>query len=299
MKNLYTNFRYSRKQLWTDIFLFFFQDIRDAFSDIGIVGVTIERNDGRYKASAKLSLDYPELLDDWPESRQNVFVRNKEVSVCVGSSDGWLCVAKLPLSYTDEEFFNLASAYGKVREAFLMASERTGESKGYGLIKYVSSEAAAQARHLLDGRTVPGGPRDNPHDVYKLDCDWLNSSHISFASLHSKALYVDHLPPNFRDLTEFRKLFGVVKQPPYCQIAMPKGVIQDWGLVEFFDPNDSEETQRETNLTLFHDRRIRVHFCIPGVNAINIYMQVSQHYFHSIALFSFLFRSLYRFLPTI
>ena len=192
----------------------------------------------------------------------------------MGSSDGWLCVAKLPLSYTDEEFFNLASAYGKVREAFLMASERTGESKGYGLIKYVSSEAAAQARHLLDGRTVPGGPRDNPHDVYKLDCDWLNSSHISFASLHSKALYVDHLPPNFRDLTEFRKLFGVVKQPPYCQIAMPKGVIQDWGLVEFFDPNDSEETQRETNLTLFHDRRIRVHFCIPGVNAINIYMQV-------------------------
>ena len=263
------------------------------------MGVTIERNDGRYKASAKLSLDYPELLDDWPESRQNVFVRNKEVSVCVGSSDGWLCVAKLPLSYTDEEFFNLASAYGKVREAFLMASERTGESKGYGLIKYVSSEAAAQARHLLDGRTVPGGPRDNPHDVYKLDCDWLNSSHISFASLHSKALYVDHLPPNFRDLTEFRKLFGVVKQPPYCQIAMPKGVIQDWGLVEFFDPNDSEETQRETNLTLFHDRRIRVHFCIPGVNAINIYMQVSQQYFHSIHLFSLLFRSLYRFLTTI
>ena len=80
-----------------------------------------------------------------------------------------------------------------------------------------------------------------------------------------------------KNLTEFRKLFGVVKQPPYCQIAMPKGVIQDWGLVEFFDPNDSEETQRETNLTLFHDRRIRVHFCIPGVNAINIYMQVSQN----------------------
>ena len=245
--------------------------------------MTIERHDGRYKASAKLTLEYPELLDEWPEARQNVFVRNKEVSVCVGNSDGWLCVAKLPLSYTDEEFFNLASAYGKVREAFLVVSERTAESKGYGLIKYVSSEAAAQARHLLDGRTVTAGHRaDNPHDVYKLDCDWLNSSHISYRGLHSKALYVDHLPPNFRDLTAFRKLFSVVKAPPYCQIAMPKGVIQDWGLVEFFNPQDSEETQKATHLTAFHGRRIRVHYCIPGVNAINIYMQVNHAIFHGI-----------------
>ena len=58
-------------------------------------------------------------------------------------------MAKLPLTYSDEEFFNLASAYGKVREAFLMISERTGESKGYGLIKYVSSEAAAQVIRLI------------------------------------------------------------------------------------------------------------------------------------------------------
>ena len=63
------------------IILFTLQDIRDAFPDLGIVSVTIERNDGRYKASARLTLDYPEILDDWPESRQNVFVRNKEVSV--------------------------------------------------------------------------------------------------------------------------------------------------------------------------------------------------------------------------
>ena len=46
--------------------------------------------------------------------------------MCVGNSDGWLCVAKLPLDYTEEEFHNLASAYGKVREAFIMISERTG-----------------------------------------------------------------------------------------------------------------------------------------------------------------------------
>lgn len=103
------------------------QDIRDAFSDLAIISVKIERNDGRYKAGAKVTLENPEILDDWPKSKQNVFVKNKEVSVCVGNSDGWLCVAKLPLDFSDEQFLQLAGAYGKVKEAFLMISEVTGE----------------------------------------------------------------------------------------------------------------------------------------------------------------------------
>ena len=90
------------------------------------MSIIIETNDGRYKAGAKLSVENPEVLDDWPESRRNVFVKNKEVSVCVGNSDGWLCVAKLPLSYSEEDFVHLAGLYGKVREAFLMISEKTG-----------------------------------------------------------------------------------------------------------------------------------------------------------------------------
>ena len=92
-----------------------------------------------------------------------------------------------------------------------------GDSKGYGLIKYVSSDAAAQARHLLDGRTVTC-PK-NPHASYSLDCDWLNSSHITFKSLHSKALFVNCLPPNYRDLGEFRRIFSLLKTPPYCQVG--------------------------------------------------------------------------------
>ena len=55
---------------------------------------------------------------------------------------------------------------------------------------------------------------------------------------------------------------------------MPKGVIQDWGLVEFFDPMDTETTQAARNGYPIQGKHIRVHFCIPGVNAINIYMQV-------------------------
>ena len=36
------------------------------------------------------------------------------MSVCVGSSDQWLCVARLPPSLSEEAFVNLASNYGKV-----------------------------------------------------------------------------------------------------------------------------------------------------------------------------------------
>ncbi len=85
--------------------------------------MSIDQTDGRYKAGARLSLAKPELLDEWPKARQNVFVKNKEVSVCVGASEGWLCVAKLPLDYTDEQFERLAAAYGRVREAFLMVNK--------------------------------------------------------------------------------------------------------------------------------------------------------------------------------
>ena len=59
---------------------------------------------------------------------------------------------------------------------------------------------------------------------------------------------------------------------------MPKGVIQDWGLVEFFDPIDTETTQASRNGFIIRGKPIRVHFCIPGVNAINIYMQVSSDF---------------------
>lgn len=66
----------------------------------------------------------------------------------------------------------------QVKECFLVISEKSGESKGYGLVKYCSCDAASQAKHLLDGRIVQSN--------YKIICEWLNSSHITYKSLHSK-----------------------------------------------------------------------------------------------------------------
>ena len=110
----------------------------------------------RVKAGARLRLARPELLDSWPVSRQVVFVSNKEVSVCVGSSEGWLCVSRLAPDTEEEEFRQLVAGYGLVGESFLVVSEMTGAGKGYGVVRYLCSQAAAQARHLLDQKTVRG-----------------------------------------------------------------------------------------------------------------------------------------------
>jgi hypothetical protein len=48
----------------------------------------------------------------------------------------------------------MTAGYGRVAACFLMISERTGESKGYGLVKYLTSEAASQAKHLLNTKEV-------------------------------------------------------------------------------------------------------------------------------------------------
>merc|ERR1719150_88373 len=83
------------------------EDIVAAFPDLEITSITIDKPDVRVKAGARLKLARPELLDSWPVSRQVVFVCNKEVSVCVGSSEGWLCVAGLPPDTEEEEFRQL------------------------------------------------------------------------------------------------------------------------------------------------------------------------------------------------
>ena len=110
--------------------------------------------------------------------------------------------------------------------------------------------------------------------MFWFQVDWLSSTHINYSQLHSKCLYIDNLPANYRDMNTFRNIFSVVKNPPYCQIAMKNGVIQNWGLVEFFDSNSAEVTQQKLNGHSLKGQKIRVHYCIPGVNAINIYMAV-------------------------
>ena len=59
---------------------------------------------------------------------------------------------------------------------------------------------------------------------------------------------------------------------------MVRGVIQDWGLVEFFEPEDTEATQMKLNGRRIRDQQIRIQYCIPGVRAINIHNEVTTSF---------------------
>lgn len=131
------------------------------------------------------------------------------MNLCLGTSDKWLCLARLPFHYTEQDLTDLVSKYGKVKHSFLVCSQVTGESKGYGLVKFQNHEGSNLARQFLNGKMLEGEA---------IQVDWLNSSFIQYSQLHSKCLYVSNLPKNFRDLALFRRIFSVVKNPPYCQV---------------------------------------------------------------------------------
>ena len=119
----------------------------------------------------------------------------------------WLCVTRLPLDMTETQFYVLMSMYGPVDTCFLMASIVTGKSKGYGIVKYQTMEAATQARHLINHST----------HITSI-CEWIPDIFVTYRSLHSKCLLVEHLPSIYKNLTMFRKIFSVIKEPIFCQV---------------------------------------------------------------------------------
>lgn len=52
------------------------------------------------------------------------------------------------------------------------------------------------------------------------------------------------------------------------------GAIQNWGLVEFTSPEETEETRNLLNGFKLQGQPIRVSYYVPGVRAINIYMKL-------------------------
>nr|CAD7194417.1 unnamed protein product [Timema douglasi] len=239
-----------------------FQEIRELLSDFPVQSVFLQCGTG--SGTARAVLEDPELLEEWDKER--IFLlRGQRVLVCPSPTDMMLCVARLPTTYTEEHFQALVHTYGKVQCSFLMISEKTGESKGYGFVEYTTKESALQAKNILDGLQV---------ENCALCCDWLDSSHVTFESLHSKCLYVDKLPKDFRDMGEFRKVFSSVVNPPYCQIALKNGCPQDWGLVEFATSEDAETAQTTLNKYSLRGHNIRIMYYIPGVRAINLYLKL-------------------------
>ncbi|CAL4930421.1 unnamed protein product [Urochloa decumbens] len=65
-------------------------------------------------------------------------------------------VSRLSFYTTEEEFKDLFSPFGKVKEARLMRDPQTGRMKGFGFVNYSSQAEAEKAIKAMDGRILRG-----------------------------------------------------------------------------------------------------------------------------------------------
>ena len=65
--------------------------------------------------------------EDIPE--HSIYTLNQDRKIIVSSPEEWLCVARLPLDFTQTEFESLLTDYGPVQQCFLIHSEISGKAK--------------------------------------------------------------------------------------------------------------------------------------------------------------------------
>lgn len=128
-------------------------------------------------------------------------------------TDALLCITNLPVSFTLEEFEELVRAYGNIERCFLVYSEVTGHSKGYGFVEYMKKDFAAKARLELLGRQMGASA---------LFAQWMDVNLLASELIHSKCLCIDKLPSDYRDSEELLQLFSGIHKPVFCQVCMAK-----------------------------------------------------------------------------
>lgn len=139
-------------------------------------------------------------------------VRGRDISVQLQPTDSLLCVTNLPHTFTGTQFQELVRSYGNIERCFLVYSELTGHSKGYGFVEYMKKDSASRARSELLGKEQ--GDRS-------LMVQWSDVNQLSTAQhIHSKCLCVERLPVDFDSSEELAHIFSEHYKPVFCQVSL-------------------------------------------------------------------------------
>lgn len=228
------------------------QEVHDLLSDYELKYCFVDK----YKGTAFVTL----LNGEQAEAAINTFhqscLRERELSVQLQPTDALLCVANLPPSLTQAQFEDLVRPFGSLERCFLVYSERTGHSKGYGFAEYMKKDSAARAKSDLLGK--PLGPRT-------LYVHWTDAGQLTPALLHSRCLCVDHLPPGFSDVDALRRALSAVYTPTFCQLACgPDGQLKGFAVLEYETAEMAEAAQERADGLALGGSHLRVSFCAPG-----------------------------------
>ncbi|KAM5187807.1 ribonucleoprotein PTB-binding 1 isoform 3-T3 [Callospermophilus lateralis] len=228
------------------------QEVHNLLSDYELKYCFVDK----YKGTAFVTLLNGEQAEAAISAFHQSRLRERELSVQLQPTDALLCVANLPPSLTQAQFEELVRPFGSLERCFLVYSERTGHSKGYGFAEYMKKDSAARAKSDLLGK--PLGPRT-------LYVHWTDAGQLTPALLHSRCLCVDRLPPGFSDVDALRRALSTVHTPTFCQLACGQdGQLKGFAVLEYETAEMAEAAQQRADGLALGGSHLRVSFCAPG-----------------------------------
>ncbi|XP_074836091.1 ribonucleoprotein PTB-binding 1 isoform X2 [Carettochelys insculpta] len=228
------------------------QEVHDLLIDYELKYCFVDK----YKGTAFVTLLNGEQAESAIKKFHLSKLRDKEISVQLQPTDALLCIANLPQLYTQQQFEELVRPFGNLERCFLVYSEKTGHSKGYGFVEYMKKDSAARAKSDLLGKQL--GTRT-------LYVHWTDVNQLTADLVHSKCLCVDKLPHNYSDLEELRQVVSAICAPTFCQLAYGQdGQLKGFAVLEYESAEMAEMVQQATDGLLLAGNHVRVSFCAPG-----------------------------------
>ncbi|XP_035504376.2 ribonucleoprotein PTB-binding 2 isoform X2 [Scophthalmus maximus] len=231
------------------------QEVHEILKEYELKYCFVDRN----KGTAFVTLLNGDQAQDAIRSLHHSTVRGRLINVTLQPTDSLLCLTNLPHTFTAQQLEELVRAYGNIERSFLVYSELTGHSKGYGFVEYMKKDSASRARSELLGR---------PLDDRSLMVQWMDVNQLSQEeNLHSKCLCVDRLPLDLCDSEELTQLFSETYKPVFCQLAQDEGSpVRGFGVVEYESAEQAEAVLTEMDRTLVGGQEVRLSLCSPGTS---------------------------------
>ncbi|KAJ8277916.1 hypothetical protein GJAV_G00081630 [Gymnothorax javanicus] len=230
------------------------QEVHDILREYELKYCYVDRN----KGTAFVTLLNGDQAQDAIRSFHQTTIRGREITVQLQPTDSLLCVTNLAHTFTAAQFEELVRAYGNIERCFLVYSELTGHSKGYGFVEYMKKDSASRARTELLGKQQ--GDRS-------LMVQWTDVNQLTAQHLHSKCLCVDKLPLDFCDTDELAHIFSNRYKPVFCQLAQDEDShVRGFAVVEYETAEQAEAMLTEMDRQLIGGQEIRVSLCSPGTS---------------------------------
>ncbi|KAK1339930.1 hypothetical protein QTO34_018494 [Cnephaeus nilssonii] len=224
-------------------------EVHDLLQDYELKYCYVDRN----KRTAFVTLLNGEQAQNAIQMFHQYSFRGKDLIVQLQPTDALLCITNLPTSFTLEEFEELVRAYGNIERCFLVYSEVTGHSKGYGFVEYMKKDFAAKARLELLGKQLGASA---------LFAQWMDVNLLAAELIHSKCLCIDKLPTDYRDSEELLQFFSSTHKPVFCQDE--GSYVGGFAVVEYDTAEHAEEVQQAADGMTIKGCKVQVSFCAPG-----------------------------------